>query len=68
MRIYNKLENLVKNTFSQIGVQLKRRYDLIPNVVETAKAYMKHEKKLSKQSYVSVILRLMPCRPLSPEK
>lgn len=45
--IYNKLvrfRNEVKNSFSQIDVQLKRRYDLIPNLVETAKAYMKHEK------------------------
>lgn len=46
--IYNKLirlRNLVKNAFSQIDVQLKRRYDLIPNLVETAKAYMTHEKE-----------------------
>ncbi|MEN0057691.1 MAG: LemA family protein [Bdellovibrio sp.] len=46
--IYNKLvqlRNLVKNSFSQIDVQLKRRYDLIPNLVETAKAYMKHEEQ-----------------------
>lgn len=44
--IYNKLvrmRNLVKNGFSQIDVQLKRRYDLIPNLVETAKGYLKHE-------------------------
>ena len=44
--IYNslvKLNNRVKNAFSQIDVQLKRRYDLIPNLVETAKGYMKHE-------------------------
>jgi LemA protein len=47
MGMYNKLirfRNLVKNSFSQIDVQLKRRYDLIPNLVETAKAYMAHEK------------------------
>ena len=37
------LRNRFKNAFSQIEVQLKRRYDLIPNLVETAKAYMKHE-------------------------
>ena len=38
------LRNRFKNAFSQIDVQLKRRYDLIPNLVETAKAYMAHEK------------------------
>lgn len=45
--IYNKLvslRNRFKNAFAQIDVQLKRRYDLIPNLVETAKAYMAHEK------------------------
>lgn len=45
--IYNRLvslRNQGKNSFSQIDVQLKRRYDLIPNLVETAKAYMKHER------------------------
>jgi LemA protein len=44
--IYNKLvtmRNRYKNAYAQIDVQLKRRYDLIPNLVETAKAYMKHE-------------------------
>ncbi len=43
---YNRLvsmRNQFNNAFSQIDVQLKRRYDLIPNLVETAKAYMKHE-------------------------
>jgi LemA protein len=46
--IYNKLvglRNRFKNAFAQIDVQLKRRYDLIPNLVETAKAYMKHERE-----------------------
>jgi LemA protein len=38
------LRNRYKNAFSQIDVQLKRRYDLIPNLVETAKAYMSHER------------------------
>ncbi|HEY6597839.1 MAG TPA: LemA family protein [Pseudomonadales bacterium] len=39
------LRNKFKNAFAQIDVQLKRRYDLIPNLVETAKAYMKHERE-----------------------
>ena len=46
--IYNSmvtLRNRYKNSFSQIDVQLKRRYDLIPNLVETAKGYMKHERQ-----------------------
>lgn len=46
--IYNKLvtfRNRFKNAFAQIDVQLKRRYDLIPNLVETAKAYMGHERE-----------------------
>ncbi len=38
-----QLRNRYKNAFAQIEVQLKRRYDLIPNLVETAKKYMKHE-------------------------
>lgn len=45
--IYNKLvtlRNRFQNAFSQIDVQLKRRYDLIPNLVETAKAFMAHER------------------------
>jgi LemA protein len=46
--IYNRLvslRNRFKNAFAQIEVQLKRRYDLIPNLVETAKAYMAHERE-----------------------
>src|SRR5262249_49590049 len=48
MGIYNRLVTLrkgYKNSFSQIDVQFKRRYDLIPNLVETAKGYMKHERE-----------------------
>jgi LemA protein len=46
--LYNRLvalRNRFKNAFAQIDVQLKRRYDLIPNLVETAKGYMKHERE-----------------------
>ena len=45
--IYNKLvalRNRFKNAYAQIDVQLKRRYDLIPNLVETAQGYLKHER------------------------
>ena len=45
--VYNaliRLRNQVDNSWSQIDVQLKRRHDLIPNLVETAKGYMKHER------------------------
>jgi len=46
--IYNRLvslRNRFKNAFAQIDVQLKRRYELIPNLVETAKSYLKHERE-----------------------
>jgi LemA protein len=39
-----RLRNVFKNAFTQIDVQLKRRYDLIPNLVETAKRYLSHER------------------------
>lgn len=47
MSTYNgliRIKNEVENSWAQIDVQLKRRYDLIPNLVETVKGYMKHEK------------------------
>ncbi len=46
--MYNRLvrlRNEVKNAWAQIDVQLKRRYDLIPNLIETVKGYMKHERE-----------------------
>lgn len=46
--VYNRfivLRNRIQNALSQIDVQLKRRYDLIPNLVETVKGYMKHERE-----------------------
>ena len=48
IKIFNSLNiyrNRYKNAFGQIEVQLKRRYDLIPNIIEVAKAYMAHEKE-----------------------
>ncbi len=48
MGMYNgliKLRNRYRNAFAQIDVQLKRRYELIPNLVETAKGFMKHERE-----------------------
>ncbi len=44
-----RLRNRVKNAWAQIDVQLKRRHDLIPNLVETAKGYMKHEQNTLKE-------------------
>ncbi len=48
MSVYNgliTLRNRYQNAFAQVDVQLKRRYDLIPNLVETAKGYLKHERE-----------------------
>ena len=52
------LRNRFKNAWAQIDVQLKRRYDLIPNLVETAKAYMKHES----QTLEAVIAEMLVAR------
>lgn len=60
--IYNgliKLKNQVENAFSQIDVQLKRRYDLIPNLVEVAKGYLGHES--------SVLIEVTKARNLAGE-
>ena len=49
MASYNRfivLKNRIENAWAQIDVQLKRRYDLIPNLIETVKGYAKHEKKV----------------------
>ncbi len=48
MGLYNQMvtfRNRFKNAYAQIDVQLKRRYDLIPNLVETAKGYLQHERE-----------------------
>ena len=53
--VYNKLvnaRNKVENQFSQVDIQLKRRADLIPNLVETVKGYAKHEE----ETFTSVIV------------
>ncbi|HTF84273.1 MAG TPA: LemA family protein [Cellvibrio sp.] len=72
--IYNKLvtlKNRYQNAFSQIEVQLKRRYDLIPNLVETAKAYLKHEREtleavISARNQAMAGLKAAAAEPGSP--
>lgn len=69
--IYNRLvtlKNRYQNAFSQIEVQLKRRYDLIPNLVETAKGYMAHEKAtleavISARNEASALLKAVAADP-----
>jgi LemA protein len=66
--IYNtlvRLKNRYLNAFAQIEVQLKRRYDLIPNLVETARGYMQHEREtldavIRARNEASAILEAMP--------
>ena len=67
VNIYNTLvtqKNRFLNAFSQIEVQLKRRYDLIPNLVETAKGYLEHEREtleavINARNDASAILKTM---------
>ncbi|MCW7753150.1 LemA family protein [Desulfobotulus sp. H1] len=73
--IYNKLvtlKNRFQNAFAQIDVQLTRRYDLIPNLVETAKAYMSHEREtleavIAARNQASSGLRRAAADPGNPE-
>lgn len=63
IRIFNTLvalKNRFENAFSQIEVQLKRRYELIPNLVETAKAYMTHERQ-TLEAVISARNEAMAC-------
>jgi LemA protein len=69
--IYNRLvsaRNAYRNAFAQIDVQLTRRYDLIPNLVETAKAYMQHERAtleavIAARNFAVAGLRAAAARP-----
>lgn len=73
--IFNKLvmlKNRFKNAFAQIEVQLKRRYDLIPNLVETAKGYIKHERQtlesvVAARNEASSVLSNAAAAPGDPE-
>jgi LemA protein len=73
--IYNhlvRLRNRFKNAFAQIDVQLKRRYDLIPNLVETAKGYLKHEREtleavISARTAAVARLKTASADPADPE-
>ncbi len=70
--IYNRLvqaRNHYRNAFSQIGVQLKRRHDLIPNLLEAAKGYLKHEQDTLQQVALArnqAVGSLMAASPENP--
>ena len=67
--IYNSLvalRNRFKNAFAQIDVQLKRRYDLIPNLVEVAKGYMKHEHDTLEDVIKARNIAQLPACPIPP--
>ena len=72
--IYNQLvtlKNRFENAFAQIEVQLKRRYDLIPNLVETAKAYLGHEREtleavISARNQAASTLKAAAANPSNP--
>jgi LemA protein len=67
--IYNGLvvaRNRFENAFAQIDVQLKRRYDLIPNLVEAVKGYMGHERRRSTPSSRPATARWRPSRKSPP--
>lgn len=73
--IYNqlvKLRNRFQNAFAQIEVQLKRRYDLIPNLVETAKGYLAHEREtleavIAARNAASAGLKAAAAQPGNPQ-
>lgn len=75
MATYNGLVSArekVRNLFSQIDIQLKRRYDLIPNLVETAKGYLKHEREtleavIAARNQAQGALQALAASPENPE-
>lgn len=75
MTVYNRLviyKNEVKNAHAQIDVQLKRRYDLIPNLVETAKKYLSHEREtleavISARSQANQARQQLSARPANAQ-
>ncbi len=68
--VYNRLvtlRNTIGNAFAQIDVQLKRRYDLIPNLVETARKYLQHERETLEAVIAARNTALGRGRPGTPE-